>query len=189
MVAIAGALTAAAAAAQVIAIEADGTSRLVCAAAQGRTVAVRKRGIPTAYIGAIERAAVQYAISIDLLDAVARRESGYNNAAVSPKGAVGIMQLMPGTARAFGVDRHDPEQNIRGGAAYLRYLLDTFDGHIDLVLGAYNAGQNAILRYGGLPPYPETRAYVSRSFADLAAKSAREGVTAAPEPYLHTCRQ
>lgn len=174
--------------AQVISIDADGVSHLVCTFSQDRFAAVGTRGIPAAYAGAMQQAATRYEIGIDLLDAVARQESGYNAAAVSPKGAIGIMQLMPGTARIFGVDPRDPEQNIRGGAAYLRYLLDTFDGRIDLALGAYNAGQNAILRYGGLPPYLETRTYVARCLSDLAVKSERGSQIAAPEPYLHACR-
>jgi soluble lytic murein transglycosylase-like protein len=76
---------------------------------------------------------------------------------------MGLMQLMPGTASDFGVsDRLDPAENIRGGVAYLRFLMDMFDGNADLVSAAYNAGQNAVLRYTGIPPYEETQVYVQR---------------------------
>jgi len=85
-------------------------------------------------------------------------ESNYNPYAVSPKGALGIMQLIPATARRFGVlDVFDPVDNIEGGARYLKYLLELFNGDYPLALAAYNAGENAVTRYGAVPPYPETR--------------------------------
>lgn len=97
-----------------------------------------------------------------LLHAVISVESGYNQAAVSAKGAGGLMQLMPGTARRYGLhDRLDPGGNIGAGARYLRDLLDLFDGSLELALAAYNAGENAVLRHGRrIPPYAETRRYV-----------------------------
>jgi hypothetical protein len=100
----------------------------------------------------------------ELLHAVIRAESAYQSDAVSRKGAVGLMQLMPATAERFGVrDRRDPQQNIRGGATYLRQLLDMFDNDLRLALAAYNAGENAVLKYGRqIPPYPETQQYVER---------------------------
>jgi soluble lytic murein transglycosylase-like protein len=82
--------------------------------------------------------------------------------AVSPKGALGVMQLMPGTAAEMGVRADDLEDNIRGGALYLRLQLDRFGGSVPLALAAYNAGPGAVLRYGGIPPYRETRDYVAR---------------------------
>lgn len=90
-------------------------------------------------------------------------ESGFDPAARSPRGAVGLMQLMPATAKRFGViNRLDPMQNLRGGMAYLRWLLDHFDGDLDLALAGYNAGEGAVERHGGIPPFRETRTYVRR---------------------------
>jgi len=170
--------------AEVLSIDDNGGTHTLCALGIPAPTAKTQAPIPATYRQAMTRAATRYAISTDLLDAVARAESGYNPAAVSPKGAIGIMQLMPGTAKILGVDPHDPAQNIRGGAAYLRYLLDTFNGRIDYALGAYNAGQNAIIRYGALPPYPETRAYVAHSLAYLAHISDEGPVT----PAQPTCQ-
>jgi len=99
----------------------------------------------------------------DLIRAVVKVESDYNPRAVSTRGARGLMQLMPETARDMRVaNPFDPEENIRGGAHYLRLMLDQFKGDIELALAAYNAGPTAVRRYGGIPPYEETRNYVSR---------------------------
>ncbi len=102
----------------------------------------------------------RYRLPAGLLCAVARRESGLRVDAVSPAGARGLMQLMPGTARELGVDPMDPVQAVDGAARYLRAQLDTF-GSLDLALAAYNAGPGAVRRHGGIPPYAETRAYVT----------------------------
>ena len=107
-------------------------------------------------------AATEYGIDPRLLTAVARRESRFTASAVSPVGAQGVMQLMPATARQLGVaDAFDARQNIFGGAKYLRMLLDTFQGDLDLTLAAYNAGPGAVRKYKGIPPYKETQAYVA----------------------------
>jgi len=112
----------------------------------------------------ISSAAAKYGLDPRLIVAVMRQESSFNPRAVSPKGARGLMQLMPATARRFGVrDILDPAQNIDGGAQYLRFLLDTFNGDVELALAGYNAGENAVARYGNrVPPYRETMDYVQR---------------------------
>ena len=115
----------------------------------------------------IVAAANSYGLEPALLHAVITVESNHNPAAVSPKGAQGLMQLMPGTSQRFGVaDPWHPEQNIRGGAQYLAELLTMFDQDLTLALAAYNAGEKAVMRYGRkVPPYPETRSYVTRVMA------------------------
>ena len=99
-----------------------------------------------------------------LLYSIMHRESSFKRMAVSPKGARGLMQLMPGTAARFGVSNiFDPRQNIEGGARYVRFLLDTFDGDVRLALAGYNAGEGAVMKYGNrVPPYSETQEYVRR---------------------------
>lgn len=107
-------------------------------------------------------ASLDTGIDAALLHAVITVESGYNHTAVSPKGATGLMQLMPGTARRYGTaNLLDPRENIRAGASYLRDLLAMFDNNLELALAAYNAGENAVIRHGRrLPPYSETQHYV-----------------------------
>jgi soluble lytic murein transglycosylase-like protein len=122
----------------------------------------------TPYRAAFEAAARANDLDPDFLTAVARTESALDPRAVSPAGAIGVMQLMPATARGLGVDPWDPQQNIMGGARHLRVLLDRFDGRIDLALAAYNAGAGRVARYGGVPPFAETRTYVGRNLDRLA---------------------
>jgi len=110
----------------------------------------------------IEQAAEANGVSADLIHAVVRAESDYDPTCRSHAGAMGLMQLMPGTARGLGVtDPWDPAQNVRGGARYLREQLDRF-GDTTLALAAYNAGPGAVQRHGGVPPYDETQTYVRR---------------------------
>ncbi len=111
----------------------------------------------------VRRLAPQYGLRPDLVLAVIEVESNYDPNARSAKNALGLMQLIPETASRFGVvDIWNPEENLRAGMAYLRWLLDHFDGDMRLALAGYNAGERAVWRHGGVPPYPETRAYVER---------------------------
>ena len=112
----------------------------------------------------VNRIAAQYRLEPALMHAVISAESSYNPWAVSPKGAMGLMQLMPGTAERFGVSNpYDPVANMHGGARYLRWLMNRFQNDLNLVLAAYNAGEGAVERYGNaIPPYEETRIYVAR---------------------------
>jgi len=116
----------------------------------------------------IRKAAETYRVDYALVKAVIKAESNFNPSAVSRKGAKGLMQLMPGTAGALGViDSFQPEDNIHGGVRYLRYLLDLFDGDLKLALAAYNAGEKAVLRYNGVPPYKETKTYIQEVLRHL----------------------
>ena len=110
----------------------------------------------------VAEAARKYEVDPKLLSAVAEAESGGNQSAVSPAGAVGVMQLMPDTAASLGVDPYDEKQNIEGGAKYLRQMLDSFGGDVRKAVAAYNAGPQAVHDYGGVPPYRETQSYVNR---------------------------
>ena len=111
----------------------------------------------------VHRVSVENGLDPKLMDALVRVESGYDPSAVSRKGAMGLMQLMPATASRLGVaDPFDPEQNVRGGVREFARLIDRYRGNLQLALAAYNAGEGAVARYRGIPPYNETRNYVSR---------------------------
>ena len=115
------------------------------------------------YRGIVETAAQRYQISPHLVRAVIHAESAFNPNAVSPKGALGLMQLMPANVRRFGVGNpFSPQQNILAGTKLLAMLQNKYRGRPDLALAAYNAGEQAVARHGGVPPYPETKQYVQR---------------------------
>lgn len=141
-----------------------------------------KAGIDmTQYGPLIQKASDKYKVDYSLVKAVIKAESNFNHKAVSPKGAQGLMQLMPRTASTLQVkDSFEPESNIEGGVKYLRYLMNVYNGHLPLALAAYNAGEKAVAKYGGVPPYAETKGYVKRVLALYKQYSAepKEGRTA-----------
>jgi Zn-finger nucleic acid-binding protein len=133
----------------------------------------------------IRQSGARYGVDPYLIFCVMEQESHFNPRALSPKGARGLMQLMPGTSARLGVRRpSDPAQNIAGGTRYLRQLLDQFNGRIDLVLASYNAGEGAVMKFGGrVPPYRETRDYVKRiSYRYRRSKSVATAPAAAISP-------
>lgn len=181
------------AAAQVLQIEPDGavttfsgpsvfTAQGVVPLKSERRPASLRRAARPAAPEDYRRAAAAASLSIDLIAAVAWRESRRQADAVSPRGARGEMQLMPATARSLGVDPSDGAENVRGGAAYLSALLRRYDGDLIRALAAYNAGPAAVDRYGGVPPYPETRNYV-------AAVLDRLSQTVVPSPMTTAVRR
>jgi soluble lytic murein transglycosylase-like protein len=119
----------------------------------------------------IEDAAIKAGLPPAIVHSVAKAESGYRPGAISPKGAIGLMQLMPGTAAELNADPHDPRQNAEAGARYLRELLIKYDGDVPKALAAYNAGPGAVAKYNGVPPYSETRSYVNRVIRDYKKRS------------------
>ncbi|HEY0267264.1 MAG TPA: lytic transglycosylase domain-containing protein [Rhizomicrobium sp.] len=163
---------AASASAQVLDIRPDGSTATyrgpVIASPDGVTPLSAKIHSPGAVAAVIRGAAGRHAVSPDLVAAVAWQESRMRQAAVSPKGARGVMQLMPGTARQMGVDAADLSGNVDGGAAYLAAMLERFDGDVIKALAAYNAGPQAVQRYAGVPPYAETQTYVNAVLERMA---------------------
>ncbi len=153
--------------AQVIEIDDSGGARTydrptVFAGAQTSSIESRRPTAPWTAPQLFAEAARSHGVDQRLLEAVAWQESRGRMTAISPKGALGVMQLMPGTAAEMGVRADDLADNIRGGAQYLRRQIDRFGGNIPLALAAYNAGPGAVLRYRGIPPYRETQTYVAR---------------------------
>ena len=131
---------------------------------QLRTMLRMSRSVnPAEYDHIIKTCSDKYGVSTSLIKAVIHAESGYNPNALSHKGATGLMQLMPGTAKSLKVNNsYDPKDNVEGGVKYLRFLLDTFKGDVSLALAAYNAGLSKVAKFGGIPPYTETRNYVNK---------------------------
>jgi soluble lytic murein transglycosylase-like protein len=124
----------------------------------------------------IQAASAKYEVDPNLIRAVIRAESNFRPNAESSAGAIGLMQLMPGTARGLGVDDpFDPAQNINGGVKLLHRLLRKYDNRIPLALAAYNAGMGAVEKYGGVPPYKETQTYIKRILGYLKREYERNG--------------
>lgn len=127
------------------------------------TLKLNQQNNKTSLESIFEKAAKKYNVDVNLLKAIAKQESNFQADAVSHCGATGIMQLMPATAKAMGVkDATDPEQNIMGGAKLISQLLDKYDGDMKLALAGYNAGIGNVAKYGGVPPFEETRNYIKK---------------------------
>lgn len=138
------------------------------------------------FVPLIEDSSRRHGVSPDLVKAIVRVESDFEPRAISEKGCRGLMQLLPDTARRFGVaDIDDPSQNIEGGVKYLRFLLDYFKNDLALALAGYNAGENAVTRYKGVPPYPETRDYVKKVTALYRPPAESAGVMADAAPKIN----
>jgi hypothetical protein len=130
----------------------------------------------------VNEASGRYRLDPDLVNSVIKAESGFNVRAVSPKGAQGLMQLMPGTASQLGVpNAFDPQANVEGGTRYLRELLERYNFDLVKALAAYNAGPQRVEQFGGVPPYYETRAYVARIVKDFNKKKIAQGKAVAPQ--------
>jgi Transglycosylase SLT domain len=154
------------------------TGRLVRSVVSTQTLPVPR--ISPLVLDLAEAASRTYDVNLDLVNSVMQVESNYNPLAVSPKGAQGIMQLMPGTAARFGVrNSFDPKENIDGGVRYLKFLQDLFKDDA-LVAAAYNAGEGAVTKYGGVPPYKETIDYVARVGKKLGEAKKAKAVAATP---------
>ena len=145
----------------------------------GETTDILAGEIPTSLRNLIDTIAHNHGVDPALVHAVIKTESNFNRWAVSNKGARGLMQLIPETGSRYGVrDFFDPQQNVEGGVQYLKFLLEKFNGNLDLSLAAYNAGENLVERLGRIPPIPETTNYVRRVRANYVKKNARQAVPA-----------
>jgi len=129
--------------------------------------------VPAQWRPTIDRLAAKYDLSPALIEALVWQESRWRPNALSPAGAFGLAQLMPGTARQLGVDQRDPESNLEGGARYLRLQLNLFNGDVEKALAAYNAGPGRVLRAGGVPAITETRNYVASVMQRLSSQTRR----------------
>jgi soluble lytic murein transglycosylase-like protein len=149
-------------------VDANGRVQFTDTPTHGRWNMYRKEGpsassVHHSYLDLIRRHANSYSLEEALVKAVIKVESDYQPRIVSKKGAQGLMQLIPETAKLLKVQNpFDPSENIRGGSAYLRRMLDLFDNDVELALAAYNSGPSTVQRYGGIPPYDETRNYVKK---------------------------
>ena len=146
-------------------------------------VAEEPAGPPQTFREAIDLVAQKHDLPPALVHSVIRVESNYNPYAISPKGALGLMQLVPATARRFGVsDSFNPAQNLEGGVKYLKYLLELYHNNYQLALAAYNAGEGAVARHGGVPPYPETVNYLNQVTRRLVQAQAAKKEKPKPAP-------
>jgi soluble lytic murein transglycosylase-like protein len=154
-------------------IRANANVRPRCLLSDGLPIGAKRSFAATGFdiepiVKLVKALAPEYRLDPNLVLAVIEAESAFDPDARSRKNAQGLMQLIPSTAERFGVqDVWDPEQNLRGGMAYLRWLLDRFEGDLELALAGYNAGEEAVRRYRGIPPYEETQAYVERIYRRL----------------------
>jgi soluble lytic murein transglycosylase-like protein len=141
-------------------------------------------GPPSTFREAVDWIAQKHSLPPQLVHSVISVESGYNPNAISPKGAQGLMQLIPATAHRFGVNNvFNPVENVEGGAKYLQYLLELYKGDFRLALAAYNAGEGAVNKYRGIPPYPETVNYINQVGRRLVeAQQQKKKVEVKPEP-------
>lgn len=146
----------------------DGVTPLV----RAQTPRTTRSAPSTSTMVALDAAAERAELSAALVEAVAWHESRLRARVISPAGAIGEMQLMPATARELGVNPYDTSENFRGGAQYLRNMLTRYDGDVTLALAAYNAGPAAVDRHRGIPPYPETQAYVAAVLERLSSRVA-----------------
>ncbi|TRD12805.1 lytic transglycosylase domain-containing protein [Erythrobacter insulae] len=144
-------------------VSANGTELVAAITPQLGTI-----GVPNRYIAKITELSLRYDLSPRLLEALVWQESRWRETALSPAGARGLAQLMPGTARYLGVDPDDPEANLEGGARYLREQLNRFDGDLEKALAAYNAGPGRVARANGIPNIRETQQYVAAIMGRLA---------------------
>jgi soluble lytic murein transglycosylase-like protein len=142
-----------------------------------------RAAVPEGWEETVRAIADRHALPPQLLHSVIKVESNYNPLAVSSRGALGLMQLVPATARRFGViNVWNPVENLEGGAKYLRYLLDLYHGDYPLALAAYNAGEQAVAKYGGVPPFPETQKYLVQVRKQMGAMTPEPGAPVPPEP-------